>query len=515
MTNACRRSVSPASEHLLAQAVRSQEMSAAALQPPSIVDPQVMPRRLRIAPRPTTLLALAALILFASPPAEGQQADPEPVNQSATLQELERLIESQRRLIEAQGRRIDELQRQIDEMRNVAATPQGAPPAPAAGAPTETGPKIQWPELPPDIVSAGDFPGSFKIPGTDAAVRIGGMVRVNWVTTFDPLLTSDSFITSDIPVDVANAPVGGRVDVIAFPSRFNLDFRTPTGVGYLRAYVEGDFSGSSNTLSLRHAFGQWRHFLFGQTWSTFSDPEAVPDGIDFEGLNAAVHFRQPQVRWTWAAFERVRVAIALENADTELADATGANQRPDFVSRIRWEPERGGHIQVAGLFRQLRGFPSNVPADLVGAQGWGVNASGRLPSFFWSTRDLVLFQVTRGAGIGHYIKDLNADGGQDGVFDSTTNAIRVLPALAGYASYEHWWKDQLHSALTAGVVNVTTLDIQPGSALQRTDRYSANIIWSPIPRLELVTEMLYGIRVNRDLHRESALQLQIGSTFRF
>ena len=400
-------------------------------------------------------------------------------------------------------------------MRTLVATPHAAPAAPAAGGHAETEPKPQWPDRPPDVVSAADFPGSFRIPGSDAAVRIGGMVRVNWVTTFDPLLVSDRFITSKIPVDVADAPVGGRVDVIAIPSRFNLDFRTPTGVGYMRAFLEADFSGSGNTLSLRHAYGQWRRFLFGQTWSTFSDPDAVPDGIDFEGLNATVHFRQPQIRWTWAATDRVRVVMALENADTEITGATAANQRPDFVSRIRWGPERGGHIQVAGLFRQLRGFPSNVPADLVGAQGWGVNASGSLPSPFMSERDLVLFQVNRGAGIGHYIKDLNAEGGQDGVFDPTTSTIRVLPAFSGYASYDHWWSGQIHSALTAGLVNVTTLDIQPGSALYRTDRYSGNVIWSPIPRLELVMELLYGIRVNRDLHRESALQLQIGSTFRF
>ena len=58
------------------------------------------------------------------------------------------------------------------------------------------------------------------------------------MTTLDPLLVSDRFITSQIPVDVPNAPVGGRVDVIAIPSRVNLDFRTPTGVGYMRAFLE-------------------------------------------------------------------------------------------------------------------------------------------------------------------------------------------------------------------------------------------------------------------------------------
>ena len=144
-----------------------------------------------------------------------------------------------------------------------------------------------------------------------------------------------------------------------------------------------------------------------------------------------------------------------------------------------------------------------------------MNASGQLPSPFGSQNDRVLFQVTRGDGIGHHITDLNSVGGQDGVYDTTTNTIGVLPVVAGFVSYEHYWSDRIHSAFTEGVVKVRTLDIQPASALQRTNRYSGNVIWAPVPRLELVAEFLYGVRVNKDAHGLRARQLQIGSTFRF
>ena len=36
----------------------------------------------------------------------------------------------------------------------------------------------------------------------------------------------------------------------------------------------------------------------------FSDPEAEPDGLDFEGLNAISLFRQPMVRWTKPVADR-------------------------------------------------------------------------------------------------------------------------------------------------------------------------------------------------------------------
>ena len=122
----------------------------------------------------------------------------------------------------------------------------------------------------------------------------------------------------------------------------------------MRAFIEGDFDGSKTTLRLRHAYGQWRRFIFGQTWSTFADPEAEPPGIDFEGLNAIVRFRQPQVRWSLPLSSRIRLALALEDPTPEITNATGINQVPDFVARVRWDPARGGHLQFATLGRQLR-----------------------------------------------------------------------------------------------------------------------------------------------------------------
>lgn len=428
-----------------------------------------------------------------------------------TVEELVRLIEAQQKVIDEQGRHIDALQKQVEALATTAAATDGQQPHPARD-PDRRG---QQPEAPADIVRAGDFPGSLKIPGSDAAFRVGGLVRVNWVTTLDPLLVDDRFITAEIPVDVANAPVGGRVDVMAIPSRFNLDLRTPTGVGYVRAYLEADFAGAGNTLRLRHAFGQWRGFLFGQTWSTFADREAEPDGIDFEGLNAISRFRQPQVRWNWTATERLRVAFALENPAVEVAGLTPANRRPDVIARVRWQPATEQHLQAAVLFRQLQGFPTSAPVNIVGTNGWGITASGRWPSPLRGEDDRILFQANRGDGIGHYVTDLASAGGQDGVYDAASNTVQALRALSGFAGYEHWWTDRFHSTVTAGSVLVRNTGIQPGEAYHLTRRYSTNFMWSPIPRIDLVAEFLTGIRVNKNRHRDRASQVQIGSTFRF
>lgn len=479
-----------------------------------------------------SISAFAAVVVMIGLPAIGAAQAPATSSQkpestgsassqpSPTVESLARAVEAQQKLIEEQNRRIEALSQELAALRAGTAPSPVAPPVdvpPPAAAPAEPeagGGQRHRAELPPDRIPE-DFPGAISLPGTDAALRVGGLVRVNWVSTHDPLLVDDRFQTSAIPVSADTVPErDGRVKVIASPSRFNFDLRTPTGVGYMRAFIEADFAGDGNTARLRHAYGQWHRSLFGQTWSTFSDPEAEPDGIDFEGLNAIVLFRQAQIRWTLPIGERLRVALALEDPNPDLTGATGVNQVPDFVGRVRWQPRLGGHVQVAALARQLRGQPTGSE-EIFTAGAYGMNVSGRLPFPFWHDRDQLLFQGNGGRGIGRYISDLRSLGGQDGVYDPEAQLLDPLDVYSAYVGYEHWWADQFRSSISFGLVGVENLDFQPDDALRRTRRSSINFMWSPIPRLDLVTEFLWGTRINKDGRRGFAAQTQIGSTFRF
>ena len=376
------------------------------------------------------------------------------------------------------------------------------------------------------LVSVGAFPGSFRIPGTDAALKIGGQVRVTMVESFDAIGSSDRFITSSIPIaGTAEAGAGSRVTLTAIPSRFNLDFRTPTGIGDMRAFIEADFAGPNNTLRLRHAFGRWRGFLFGQTWSTFADPEAEPDGIDFEGLNAISLFRQVQIRFTRPLSSTVAVAVALENPKPEVTGAAGVTQVPDLVLRVRWEPmmdlpgliglRKLGHVQLAVVVRQIRAEPEVPPPADVTKAGFGAGLSGRLNTGWIRQNDDLSFSAYFGKGIGRYISDLDSFGGQDAYYDPAGARLEALQVLAGYLGYELAWTGALRSTVTIGWVRVFTLAVQPADALERTLRMSANLAWSPVPRLDFVAELLGGRRWDKDGQWGQALQLQLGTRFVF
>ncbi len=190
-------------------------------------------------------------------------------------------------------------------------------------------------------MSAGDFPGSIRIPGTDSAIKFGGQARMTLVHTLGPLGTEDRFVTSSIPVG-SDQQAGEDARTVYSPSASRFGTRSRARRferTTVRTFIEGDFAGSKNTFRLRHAFMQTNRWVIGQTWSTFSDPEAEPIGLDFEGLNAISLFRQPQIRYTHPLREQLQLALALENPAPDLTGATAVNLTPDFIARLRWEPK--------------------------------------------------------------------------------------------------------------------------------------------------------------------------------
>lgn len=453
------------------------------------------------------------------------QDAPAPAPPTAT--ELQALIARQQELIEQQGRQITELRARLEQLESRTGAQAGSPPPAPAATPAPTLANADNGAL-PELPARGqeDVPGSLELTGSRARLRVGGQVRTLLVRNFGAVGTEDRFVTSSIPVEgTPEADKTARTTLSPSPTRFNLDLRTPTRAGTLRAFVEGDFAGAGRTYRLRHAFGQWHGLLAGQTWSTFSDPEAEPDGIDFEGLNAISLFRQAQLRFTRPLWDRVEFAVAIENPSPDITGATGVNQVPDVVVRLRFEPRErglplsrilrgGGHIQAAYLVRQIRGEPSEGGGRVLSTGGTGYHVSGRIPAP-WRTSDFVMFATALGPGIGRYITDLSSAGGQDAVYDASTSSLKALFAQSYYVGYEHWWTATLRSTGTFGFVRVRNLDVQSADALHETTRGSVNIAWSPIPRVDLVTELLTGRRVNRDGREGQASQAQIGWTFRF
>jgi len=255
------------------------------------------------------------------------------------------------------------LQRRIDPLAQV------PPPAPPPGGPG--GP-----------VTAGSFPRSFVIPGTEVSLRIGGqgVGSVLWYLkgnavggalsgqgSYNETYNDGQGGTGNLPGIPLNthtfsagpgAAVGNahsRSSSWHFSgkqSRVFLDARTPSPYGEVKAYIEFDFSASNTNTILnnnqgsvngyiprfRQGYATLGGLLAGQTQGTFTDNDSDPELLDFGGTTASLFVsRTPQVRYTYPLAYGMSVAVAAENPSPNFAGPFGTfftdtNQIPNMAA---------------------------------------------------------------------------------------------------------------------------------------------------------------------------------------
>ncbi len=93
--------------------------------------------------------------------------------------------------------------------------------------------------------------------------------------------------------------------------------------------------------------------------------------------------------------------------------------------------------------------------------------------------------------------------------------------FGAYAAFQHWWDTNVRSTFIYSMVYIDNVDTQPNTAYHQTRRASANIIWSPIPNVDVGAEFLWGRRENKGpdpvdgSSAGNALQLQLEAVYRF
>jgi len=384
---------------------------------------------------------------------------------------------------------------------------------------TETGKSVAKAQADdPTRAMLEDFIGGWRLPGTDAALRIGGYVKASVVNSFDGLEIKDRFIVGSIPVGDDGDDIEAQSSITASQSRLNFDLREPTDVGVLRAFIEGDFAGDGDTFRLRHAFGQRGHVLAGKTWSAFVDTAASPEEVDFEGLNGRINVRQSQVRIMPNLGKEYEFQLSMEDPNPQVQNGQGVSRTPDIVASGRFQPHPRLHVKLGLLSRQIRAqVDSSAGGGIEKQYAWGATLSGRLTTPQLDKRDSLLFQFNAGDGIGRYVNDLSSVGSFDGIVNPETGELKLFDILAGYVSYQHWWPGgrNMRSNFTFGVVEVDNPDFVSGDAYKRTLRFSSNLMWTPTPRIDLGAEYLWGNRKNENGKNGDATQFQLAARYRF
>lgn len=354
-----------------------------------------------------------------------------------------------------------------------------------------------------DLYSAPDFENGLIVYGKNIAMKIGGYVKADFIYDFDPIDCMDQFDTTSIPL---GAPPRTNSRFLAKETRLSFDTRWSSEGRPIRIFVEGDFYGDGDSFRLRHAYGEVGSLLVGQTWTTFTDVAAAPATLDFEGSVSNVNRRQAQARWTQPLLgDDLTLALAIEDTQFNIETPVGVtgdprSPSPDFVGHLRLKTDLL-RFQAAGLYRVVGFQPTG--AEVLTRDAWGFNFAG---SILLTERSKVYSQIVFGEGIGSY----------RGLPDAAPTAVDqadLLPLFGWMVGYTQDWNDDLSSNLTYAENSLDNTAFQDPDDVRRTTYLAANLIWSPLERVKVGIEYLYGTRENVD--RASAPAHRIQTAFIF
>jgi hypothetical protein len=385
------------------------------------------------------------------------------------------------------------------------------------------------PAVPENVVTGGATKGSFKLPGSDTSVTIGGYVKLDAVYS-NPSAGVDA--KGDLLLDPNTIAVGlaagnnerNQVKFGARESRLFVKTSTPTPLGDLNTHIEADFYGAdgnesvsnSHGLRLRHAYGTLGHLLAGQTWTNFMNPASLPDTVDFGGPVGQIFDRQAQVRWTQAfgssAFGSGQWSVALENPESVLQIPGGASFRadddrfPDITGQLLFKTAYG-NISLHGIVREIRIDSGSAPAATDQKWGGAVSLAGVMPT---TGRDDLRFTVSAGNAIGRYSNGFFPDGvlGVDG-------QIRLPKQFGWFAAYRHYWYDSLRSNVVLSSAEENNPSGSPANTNRSTRSAHINLIWSPVAKSDLGLEYIYADRETEDGLKGHLNRVQAAAKYAF
>jgi len=411
---------------------------------------------------------------------------------------------------------------------------------------------------PANAVVGGDFPGSWKLPGSDTSIAFSGYVKSDFIYDLDRDV-GDTFCVSCIPVDnSANNNADGNVRLHARQSRFRFDSRTPTDWGQLKTRIEGDFFGTggnerfsnSNSWRLRHAWGSLGPVLAGQTWTTFMDQDTWASTVDFFGPVGVEFIRAAQIRYSTGLAEGLSLDLALENpehqnrqlnaAGTAASTNTGVvDTLPDFVAALRYR-DSWGAVNLAGLGRH---FNHDTGITQVSGAGWGFHAGATIKLPFIAEGDKIVGLFNYGQGIGRYLTGGSGSGTVQITCNNNTSStqnqsgsspltnpgcdakMNVATSWGMMVGGTHKLTDNISANAyyghTSNHYNVNAMGATLSHGLVRSlDSVHANLQWSPVGSVTVGLEFMHGWldSVNQAAGVEGsgqASRFQLGMTYGF
>jgi hypothetical protein len=394
--------------------------------------------------------------------------------------------------------------------------------------------------------------GTFRIPGTEVAVRIYGFAKANGIWDLTTQDRNDTLTAQSIQLfGTAAQRTGGDAQVSARRSRIGFETWTPINdtFGEFHSLVEMDFAGQNNSLTtqatsnsytprLRKAYvdfgkatGGWGSVLFGQDTTVFGDQALVPiqwmSDWTFVGMS---NVRQGQFRYTYGFGDGLSAAFGVESPYSDITTSSGTSypdsnggagfgfsNTPDFTGRVMWKQD-WGLLALRGVVRpqiELNNQGATAPSSRfnksAAGYGLGVTAVGQL----LDGKLVLMASANGGSGLGRYL-DATSNGfgavsnaGLPGVTPFNTN-LDAVTSYGGVVGLQYFFTPTLRTNMALGGARLimpsyttqfggcagATSPTGTCSAVNKSEwAGSINLVWSPFKAVDIGLEYQHVERV--------------------
>jgi hypothetical protein len=481
---------------------------------------QKHPHEWRKAARPlglaTAVLVAAAAAAGAGPVRAAPASEQDIQEIRAELQAVKAESDEAKAAEAARERRIDDLQRRLDIATGV---------PPSAPSPTE--------QAQVEAIPAGD--AETPTPAKERKFEVYGFAQADYIQDFNRVNPQfDATLRpSRIPTTPGQFGSDGQSIISVRQSRFGVQADQEIGGKDLFVKFEFDLFGTGvdagqTTFRLRHAYGSWGPFLFGQTNSVFMDGDSFPNVIDYWGPTGMVFLRNPQIRYTYKQGPH-ELAVAVEHPsndvdpgtlreiDPNLGAVQGDEKMPDFTAHYRYNAD-WGHIQVAGILRRV-GFDTPSGAGVVDNQpkgselGWGVNLTSNIKP---TSNDVIHLGFVYGHGIASYMNDGGVDLAPGGIASNISTVHAEAQPLWGVIAYlDHKWNKSFASSIGYSRTQVDNSSLQADNAYRSGQYASVNLLWTPDKHLLFGGELLWGQREDKNGASGDDTRIQFSAHYSF
>ncbi|MGI6244363.1 MAG: porin [Pseudochelatococcus sp.] len=369
--------------------------------------------------------------------------------------------------------------------------------------------------------------GFFYVPGTDSCIQLSGRVRADYYYA----QPRQSFNFGDTN---AAAKSGRYQDTIGWRARarLNVDVRTPTEYGTLRAYLRFQIDkrsgadGTGNGALVDKAYIQWAGITAGYATSFF---DFYASDLNWGAIvTPGSDLTNNLLAYTATFGSGFSATISLEDRNNRQVNPSFydvAGQRvPDVVANIRVDQDWGS-AQLSGALHQLNSGTIYSPwggewgSRVDTTYGWAVQGGVKLKVPQLGKGDVLWLQAAYADGALSYIGLGNnvtigrvansvADGYVYNVTDANGNVVNAdLKTASGWnltAAGVHYWTPSIRSTLWGSYTDVeynTGVATQTYGTRNLRDfsvwQVGSALIWSPVSKFDIGVEVLYG-RVERD-----------------